>query len=63
MVTTNRIKYIAIQVKIMIYEQFKMCFALEGATDFVSVMLNIYAYKTVYFTIMSRGHCKKHFDK
>ena len=26
----------------MIYERFKMCFAFEEATDFVSVMLNIH---------------------
>jgi hypothetical protein len=40
----------------MIYERFKMCFAFEGVTDFVSVMLIIH--KTVYFVIMSRGHFK-----
>jgi hypothetical protein len=37
----NKTKYIAFNC-IMIYARFKMCFAFEGATDFVPVMLNIH---------------------
>jgi hypothetical protein len=47
----------------MIYERFKMCFAFEGATDLVSVMLNIHIKLFTLLAIMSRGHLKKLVDK